>query len=151
MDATEEKNGKKTLIAYRETSMELDDLYSYFPKSCGLSDPEYWSLLLIYKGVVTQSRISGILYVSRQTINSAFKQLVKKELITLEPYEDNQRSKKASLTSEGRRIVEEQVAYMHQKEEQAWGKLSEEEREQLARLTRKFTDALRETIGDLKK
>ena len=82
---------------------------------------------------------------------SAFKQLVKKELITLEPYEDNQRSKKASLTSEGRRIVEEQVAYMHQKEEQAWGKLSEEEREQLARLTRKFTDALRETIGDLKK
>lgn len=38
--------------------MELDNLYSVFPKSCGLSEAEYWSLLLIYEGIATQSQIS---------------------------------------------------------------------------------------------
>lgn len=75
--------------------MELDNLYSRFPKSCGLSEAEYWSLLLIYEGIVTQSRISEQLFLSRQTLNSAFKQLQKKGLIRLEPYQDNLRSKRA--------------------------------------------------------
>ena len=88
----------KTLTAFREATMELDNLYSLFPKFCGLSEAEYWSLLFIYEGIVTQSQISDQLFLSRQTLNSAFKQLRKKGLIRLEPYEDNQRSKQAFLT-----------------------------------------------------
>lgn len=92
-------------------------MYSLFPKSCGLSEAEYWSLLLIYEGVETQSQISSQLYLSRQTLNSAFKQLWKKGLIRLAPYEENQRSKQASLTEEGRAFVETYVVQMHQMEE----------------------------------
>lgn len=136
---------------FRETTMELDNLYSFFPKSCGLSEPEYWSLLLIYDGVETQSRISEQLFMSRQTLNSAFKQLVKKGLIVLEPYEDNQRTKRAVLTPSGDRLVEEQVTRMHRIEEQAWEKFSQEESEALARLTRKYTDVLGEILEPLKK
>ena len=117
--------------------MELDNLYSFFPKSCGLSEPEYWSLLLIHDGVETQSRISEQLFMSRQTLNSAFKQLVKKGLIVLEP--------------SGDRLVEEQVTRMHRIEEQAWEKFSQEESEALARLTRKYTDVLGEILEPLKK
>lgn len=131
--------------------MELDNLYSFFPKSCGLSEPEYWSLLLIHDGVETQSRISEQLFMSRQTLNSAFKQLVKKGLIVLEPYEDNQRTKRAVLTPSGDSLVEEQVTRMHRIEERAWEKFSQEESEALARLTRKYIDVLGEILEPLKK
>ncbi len=137
--------------AFRETTRELDNLYSVFSKQCGLSEPEYWSLLMIYEGVVTQSKISEQLFLSRQTLNSAFKQLVKKGLIVLKPYENNQRSKKAILTPLGEELVEKQVIRMHQIEEQTWEKLAKQEQDSLARLTRKYADVLSETLQEMKR
>lgn len=78
----------KTLTAFREATRELDSVYARFPKSCGLSEAEYWSLLFIYEGVAIQSRLSDMLFISRQTLNSAFKQLRQKGLVRLEPYEN---------------------------------------------------------------
>lgn len=135
---------------FRETTRELDNLYSVFPKSFGLSEPEYWSLLLIYEGVVTQSRISRQLFLSRQTLNSAFKQLVKKQLIVLETFEDNQRTKRAVLTAKGSELAEKLAVRMHQAEKKAWENLEKEEQELLTRLTRKYADALGETLQEMK-
>ena len=135
---------------FRETTRELDNLYSVFPKSFGLSEPEYWSLLLIYEGVVTQSRISRQLFLSRQTLNSAFKQLVKKQLIVLETFEDNQRTKRAVLTAKGSELAEKLAVRMHQAEKKAWENLEKEEQELLTRLTRKYADALGETLQEIK-
>lgn len=134
---------------FRETTRELDNLYSVFPKSFGLSEPEYWSLLLIYEGVVTQSRISRQLFLSRQTLNSAFKQLVKKQLIVLETFEDNQRTKRAVLTAKGSELAVKLAVRMHQVEKKAWENLEKEEQELLTRLTRKYADALGETIQEM--
>ena len=67
-----------SLAAFREATWELDDVYTLFPKSCGLSEVEYWSLLLIYEGAATQSQISERLFVSRQTLNSAFSSCAKR-------------------------------------------------------------------------
>lgn len=134
---------------FRETTRELDNLYSVFPKSFGLSEPEYWSLLLIYEGVVTQSRISRQLFLSRQTLNSAFKQLVKKQLIVLETFEDNQRTKRAVLTAKGSELAVKLAVRMHQAEKKAWENLEKEEQELLTRLTRKYADALGETLQEM--
>lgn len=136
----------KTLKDFREATMELDNIYSMFPKSCGLSEAEYWSLLLIYEGVVTQSQISERLFLSRQTLNSAFKQLRKKGLVILEPYEENQRSKQAFLTDAGKAYVEEYVLQMHRIEENAWKQMSEEEQMLLTETTRKFSDLIRKEL-----
>mgnify|MGYP005795958179 CR=1 FL=1 len=129
----------KTLAAFREATRELDSIYALFPKSCELSEPEYWSLLLIYEGFVTQSQISEQLYFSRQTLNSAFKQLRKKGLVKLQPYEDNQRSKQAFLTESGKEFVKKNVLQMHKIEEKAWRGMSKEEHAALIELTQKFT------------
>lgn len=137
------EHAPKTLVAFREATWELDNVYSLFPKSCGLSEAEYWSLLLIYEGMETQSQISSQLFLSRQTLNSAFKQLRKKGLIRLAPYEENQRSKQAFLTEEGREFVEQYVVQMHQMEENAWGQMNQEEQAMLTGLTRKFTELIR--------
>ena len=138
-----ETSSFNTLTAFREATMELDKVYSLFSKSCGLSDAEYWSLLLIYEGAATQSQISDQLFLSRQTLNSAFKQLRRKGLIQLVPYEENQRSKQAFLTDEGRAFVERHVVQMHQIEERAWQQMDEEERATLTRLTQRFSHLIR--------
>ena len=102
-----------------------------------------WFLLLIYEGAASQSQISGWLFLSRQTLNSAFKQLRKKGLVRLEPYEENQRSKQIFLTDSGKEFVEQNVLRMHQAEESSWKQLDEKEQEILTRLLRKFSDLLR--------
>lgn len=150
MEPTKSKSENQMLKDFRETTRELDNLYSVFPKSFGLSEPEYWSLLLIYEGVVTQSRISRQLFLSRQTLNSAFKQLVKKQLIVLETFEDNQRTKRAVLTAKGSELAEKLAVRMHQVEKKAWENLEKEEQELLTRLTRKYADALGETLQEMK-
>ncbi len=137
----------KTLAAFREATMELENVYSLFSKACGLSDAEYWSLLLIYEGVATQSQISGQLFLSRQTLNSAFKQLRKKGLVRLEPYEENQRSKQIFLTDAGRQFVEKHVLKMHQVEEEAWRQMKEEERVMLIEQTQKFSGLIRKELN----
>ncbi len=140
----------KTLASFREATMELDNVYSLFSKACGLSEAEYWSLLLIYEGAATQSQISDQLFLSRQTLNSAFKQLQKKGLVRLEPYEDNQRSKQAFLTDTGRPFVEKHVVQMHRVEEKAWRRMDEEEQAMLTKLTRKFSGLIQQELKSLK-
>lgn len=140
----------KTLASFREATMELDNIYSLFSKSCGLSDAEYWSLLLIYEGAATQSQISDQLFLSRQTLNSAFKQLRKKGLVRLEPYEENQRSKRAFLTDAGMVFVEKYVVQMHQVEEKAWGQMDEAEQAMLTTLTRKFSSLIQQELKSTK-
>lgn len=134
------------LDAFRETSMEFDSVYGLLAKSCGLSDTEYWALVLIHEGLVTQREISEQLSLSRQTLNSAFKQLIKKGLIRLEPLENDQRSKRAILTDEGERFVEANVVRVKQLEAQAWQTLSREEQAMLIRLTHQFSVALRHSL-----
>ncbi len=140
----------KTLASFREATMELDNIYSMFSKSCGLSDAEYWSLLLMYEGAATQSQISDQLFLSRQTLNSAFKQLRKKGLVRLEPYEENQRSKRAFLTDAGRVFVEKYIVQMHQVEEKAWGQMDEAEQAMLTTLTRKFSGLIQQELKSTK-
>ena len=135
-----------TLAMFRDATWELDNIYSLFPKSCGLSEVEYWSLLLIYDGVVTQSQISDRLFISRQTLNSAFKQLRKKGLIRLVPYEENQRTKRSFLTDAGKAFVEEHILRMHRMEERAWCRLTSEEHKALIGLTQKISRLMRDEL-----
>ena len=130
------------LDAFREASMEFDSVYGQLAKSCGLSGTEYWALSLIHQGGETQREISQQLSLSRQTLNSAFKLLIRKGLIRLEPSKRDQRSKRAILTQEGHRFVEENILRVGRLEEEAWKTLTEEEQTMLVRLTRQFSAAL---------
>ena len=93
-----------TIEAYRAGYKDLDRIWSVLSKTCGLSDAEYWSLLMIREGALTQHEISERLFMSKQTVNSAFRQLVKKGLVRLKAQEDNLRVKQIVLTEEGERF-----------------------------------------------
>ena len=134
------------LEAYWEASKALDYAYSSMAKACGLSEPEYWSLAMIHRGMTTQRAICRELCISPQTIHSAFKLLVRKGLISLEPLPQDQRSKQAVLTAAGERFVTEQILPTEKLEEQAWQALSPGEQRDLVRLTRLYSAALRRTL-----
>lgn len=132
--------------AFRAVSKEFDTIYTMFAKNCGLSEAEYWCLLMIRNGTTTQAEISDQLFLSRQTVNSAFKQLVKKKLVRLEPLEHNQRTKQVILTQPGERFMEQYIDRMLLVEQQAWQTMEERERVMLTRLTRKYCNLIRTAL-----
>ena len=146
--ALKDSDGGK-LKLFRETYKDLEGTYDIFPKLCGLSGTEYWALSMIDEGITTQYGICEHLTLSRQTVNSAFRQLRKKGLIRLEPYEDNQRSKQAFLTDTGKPFVEKNVLQMHRIEERAWRQMSGEEQEALTKLTKKFCGLIQKELTAL--
>ncbi len=135
-----------SLEQFRDATLGLDHLYSVMAKACQLSTSEYWSLLLIYDGTTTQAQISNQLSISRQTLNSAFRNLVAKDLIRLETAEGTLRTKLAVLTEKGKEFAENNFGHMHEAERLAWNKLAEEEQEALVRTIRIYANALNETL-----
>lgn len=123
------------LDAFRDAAMEFDAVYGLLAKSCGLSDPEYWSLVLIKEGIVTQKEISDQLCLNRQTLNSAFKLLIKKRAI---------------LTETGQHFVDETVSKMERLEARAWETLTPEEQESITELTLRFSAALKRALEEEK-
>lgn len=84
MKNREEVYKNYSIEAYWEIYKDLDRIYTRFAKACGLSDGEYWTLVMIKEGCTTQKEIWEQLSVNKQTIHSAIKQLIKKGLIQLE-------------------------------------------------------------------
>lgn len=135
-----------TVDAFRAVWKEFDTLYNKFAKTCGLSEAEYWSLLMIRSGATTQSEISEQLFLSKQTIHSAFKQLVKKGLVRLEPLEHNQRTKAVILTGAGKQFIAQNIDHMLYVEQQAWQAMEENEQILLTQLTRKYCGLIRTAL-----
>lgn len=100
--------------------------------------------MLIGEGICTQSEISRELYLSRQTINSAFKLLKKKQLIVLIPDSRNLRIKHAELTESGRQLYDAYILKMRRLEEAAWISMDARDRSSLSELTWKLYHLIEE-------
>ena len=130
---------KCSIENFRYIMKELDGLYSLFIKACKLSYAEYWSLFLVSEGECTyQHEIGETLFMSKQTVNSALKQLVKKGLVQLKLSEENQRLKTIELTDKGKKFAEKYVKGLNKSEEYAWNELSKDEQNMLLKLETKF-------------
>lgn len=142
----QETQTNRELEDFRNVYNDLDSVYAFFPRSCGLSGAEYWALLMVYEGVTTQRDICEQLSLSRQTVNSAFRQLLHKGLVYLEPVAGNLRTKRVILTDDGAAFVEKYVGTMHGLEERVWHMMEVDEREKLVRLLGKYKDLMREAV-----
>ncbi len=90
---------------------EFDEVYHKLATYFNLSDSSFWILYDLYtaKDGYTQKELCDNWYVSKQTINSAIKYLLKKEYITLTHEEDNKKNKKIFLSDKGRDIAQKTI------------------------------------------
>ena len=121
---------------------EEDGLYRRLARHFGLSDSALWILYALEASgaPVTQAELCGYLSLSKQTINSALKQLEHSGHICLS--DGPGRKKYLRLTRQGRALSDRAIRPTLEVERGAFLGLSEEERASLLALDRKYLPLL---------
>lgn len=131
---------------YNGQYKESNEVYHRLARHCGLSDSAFWILYTLREaeGPVSQKQLCDELYLSKQTVNSALKNLEGAGYLRLESPPDNRKSKEIRLTPSGEELMRRTVDPVFAMEERAFQRLTVEEREAILRLGRRNLDLLRE-------
>ena len=133
---------RQFITQVNQTYKEEDDLYRRLARHSGLSEAAFWILYTVElaSGPVTQAEVCGYLSLSKQTINSALKQLEQEGYIRLTGGPG--RKKYLQITGRGELLADHTVRLVLEAEEQAFLGLAEEERASLLALERKYLSLL---------
>lgn len=135
-----------------QTYKKEDDLYHRYAVFFGLSDPAVWVLYSLYEDEdkeYTQNDLVSMWFCPKQTVNYTVGKLSEKGLLTLSQRQVARNSKSVRLTEAGRRLCEEKILPLMRAEEGSLMRLTDEEREQLLRLKRKYIDYFEEEINKI--
>lgn len=117
----------ETVYGFGKSSQEMDALYHQSSLKLGISDSVSMVMYTIYdRG--NECKLSDIYKstgISKQTINSAIRQLETKGILYLEMY--NGKQKKVMLTEKGKCFVEQTAARLFQAESDTFNDWTEEE------------------------
>ncbi len=132
-----------------------DDLYHRYGVFFGLSDPAVWILYGLYEDterIVTQNDLVSTWFYPKQTINYTVGTLVQRGLVELRQLPVARNSKAVLLTEEGKRFCKERILPLMQAEERSLSRMTEEEQEQLLRLSKKqlayFEEEIQKITGE---
>lgn len=132
---------------YNGQYKESNEVYHRLARHCGLSDSAFWILYTLREAEepVSQKQLwCNELYLSKQTVNSALKNLEEGGYLRLESAPNNRKSKEIRLTPSGEELMRRTVDPVFAMEERAFQRLTVEEREAILRLGRRNLDLLRE-------
>ena len=124
---------------------ENGQLYHRVARSCGLSDCALWLLytLRAEESPLTQTQLSEMLSLPKQTVNSALKKLVEAGCLRLEAADGNLKNKQVLVTEAGDAFLHRTVDRVFALEDAAVSRLTGEERAALLALSQKLLDAFR--------
>lgn len=136
---------------YNGLYKENNGIYHRLARHFGLSDSAFSILYTLREtqGQVSQSQLCGELFLSKQTVNSALKQLEQEGYLTLENLPGSRRSKGIQVTARGEELLQRVADPVLALEERAYGHLTLEERQQVLELGEKLLQALRQEAGAL--
>ena len=137
------KEMKELNKQYRET----DRIYHEISMQSGLSDSAFMILYAIVElgDGCQQKDIADLYCYSRQTINSSISGLQRNGILQL--HKGSRRDLHISLTTEGKRFVEEKIYPVMEMENSIFDELTEQESEEYLRLAQKITCLLREKMN----
>lgn len=146
-------NTLKHLKTYNQIYKEMDIIYHNYAKNCGLSDMAYWILYSIAESdeYFTQRDFCNDWFFAPQTVNSALKDLEKKDIIFLEPVPGNKKNKLIKPTENGKKFIESVIIPLIKTECESFETLSKEECELMLSITKKYISALKDKISVLEK
>lgn len=132
---------------YTHLSGGINSLYHEMAVRMGLSDSAMNVLYVICeKGdKCLQSEISKLTGISRQTINSAIRNLKKDGIVYLE--QGHGRNTIVCLTEKGQKISAEKIIPIFEIENRIWNEWTVEEQQQYLLLTQKYHDALQKYMN----
>lgn len=139
------------LKTYNKIYKEMDIVYHNYAKSCGLSDMAYWILYSIAESdeYFTQRDFCNDWFFAPQTVNSALKDLEKKDIIFLESVPGNKKNKLIKPTENGKKIIESVIIPLIETECESFEALSKEECELLLSTTKKYISVLKDKVSVL--
>mgnify|MGYP005770057193 CR=1 FL=1 len=131
-------------IQYNSLFKDMTDIYHNIALKLEISDSAF---LILYAIVelgcgCTQKDIAQMYYMSKQTINSSIKNLEKSGYITLK--QDKGNNKQIFLTTLGEKLAQEKIKPVIKIENDVFAQMSFDESQKLLKLTRKYTDLLKE-------
>lgn len=131
-------------IQYNSLFKEMTDIYHNIALKLEISDSAF---LILYAIVelgcgCTQKDIAQMYYMSKQTINSSIKNLEKSGYIALK--QDKGNNKQIFLTTLGEKLAQEKIKPVIKIENDVFAQMSFDESQKLLKLTRKYTDLLKE-------
>lgn len=137
---------KRQMMEINQLCSESDGLYHDIAQKHGISDSIYWILYILYNSdiQVSQTELCGDWFYSKQTVNSAISAMAKKGWISLETIPKTRNRKNVVLTEAGHLFGDEVIGGTYELEKAAFGRISEEDREQFLRLFRMTNEYMRE-------
>lgn len=138
------------LAELNQADKRLEMLYHEYAKEMGMSDCVNMMLYHLYTGeeTYTQKDLCNVWSYSRQTVNSALKNMEKQGIVQMELTKGNKKNKYVRLTKEGQEIAKRTVQPLLSAEIHALASLKEEERTMMLCLYKKYIDALENGITD---
>lgn len=139
------------LKIYNKIGKESDIVYHKYAKSFGLSDMAYWILYSIAESdkLFTQRDFCHDWFFAPQTVNSALKDLEKKDMIRLESVAGNKKAKWIQPTENGKKFIEKAILPLMRAERESFEALSPEECECMLSISKKYLSVLKEKIDAL--
>ena len=126
-------------MALNQISKHLNEQYHAYAAHCGLSDPAFWVLYILYEAAepVTQNDLAQVWCYPKQTINFTVSSFVKKGYVELEQRPGARSGKTVRLTAEGIALCKKVVAPLMEAEERSLLQLTAPARKLLVGLTEK--------------
>ena len=139
------------LKIYNQISKEMDIVYHKYAKSCSLSDMAYWILYSIAESdeSFTQRDFCNDWFFAPQTVNSALKDLEKKDIVFLETADGNKKNKLIKLTENGKEFIQRVIIPLIKAECECFEALSKEECDIMLFAAKKYVSALKDKVGTL--
>lgn len=130
---------------------EQDALYHSLAVKFGLPDTAMWVLYLVSEtdGDLTQQDLCRKSFYAKQTINTAINGLVRNGSVELVPVSGTHNHKRVQLTEAGQALAKRTTNRLKAAEQNAYGKLSEEELQSYLHITSRLTGYLREETEKL--
>ena len=125
---------------------ENNEIYHRLARHFGLSDTAFWILYTLREmgGSVSQSQLCGELFLSKQTLHSALKQLEQGGFLQLENLPNNRKNKLVRVTPQGEQLLCQVADPVFAMEERAFLRLSPQQRQALLELDEALLNALRQ-------
>lgn len=133
---------------YRRT----DRLYYEMARDCGVPETAYWLMYAIFSqgGQMPVKDISDFYGYSKQTVNSALRNLESKGMVKTSFCEGSRKAKQVSFTELGKQLVDEKIVPANKAERRAFQVLTEPEQAELLRLIDKYIEGVEKEIAIMK-